>query len=86
MAEKTTALLQQALALSDRERAELASLLMDSLDTTMDQDAESAWDGEIARRIAELDAGTAQTIPWEQVRRKVSAKIRTHAVTTSRGV
>ena len=86
MAEKTTALLQQALALSDRERAELASLLMDSLDTTMDQDAESAWDGEIARRIAELDAGTAQTMGWEQVRRKVSAKIRTHAVTTSRGV
>lgn len=76
MTEKTTALLQQALALSDRERAELASLLMDSLDATVDEDAKSSWDREIARRVAELDAGTAQTIPWEQVRDKIAAKLR----------
>jgi putative addiction module component (TIGR02574 family) len=76
MTEKTTALLQQALTLSDRERAELASLLMDSRDATVDEDAESAWDREIAQRVAELDAGTAQTIPWEQVRDQIAAKLR----------
>jgi putative addiction module component (TIGR02574 family) len=76
MTEKTTALLQQALALSDQERAELASLLMDSLDATVDEDAKSSWDREIAQRVAELDAGTAPTIPWEQVRDKIAAKLR----------
>ena len=76
MTEKTSALLQEALTLSDRERAELASLLMDSLDATVDADAESQWDREIAQRVAELDARTAQTIPWEQVRDKIAAKLR----------
>lgn len=61
-------LLKHALTLSDKERAELASSLIESLDPTVDADAELAWQREIARRLAE--SGRVKTIPWEEVRRK----------------
>jgi len=38
-------------------------------------DAPRAWDDEIARRIEELDSGKAKTIPWDEVRRRVAAKL-----------
>lgn len=63
-------LLKHALTLSERERAELASSLIDSLDPTVDADAELAWQQEIARRLEEVDAGKVKTIPWDEVRRK----------------
>lgn len=68
-------LLQKALALSDEERAELAGSLIDSLDATVDEGAESAWNQEISRRIGELDSGKAKTVPWEEVQRRISAKL-----------
>ena len=34
------------------------------------------WNDEIARRIAELDLGKAKTIPWGEVRQRISAKLR----------
>ena len=63
-------LLKQALTLSDKERAELASSLIDSLDPTVDTDAEEAWQEEIARRLEEVDSGRVKTVPWDDVRRK----------------
>jgi hypothetical protein len=36
-------LLQKALALPDKERAELAGNLISSLDATVDQNADAAW-------------------------------------------
>lgn len=32
-----------------------------------DQDIEAAWSDEIKRRLAEIDAGTVELIPWEEV-------------------
>ena len=43
MSEKATALLKKALTLPEKERAELASSLIDSLDSTIDEDVEAAW-------------------------------------------
>ena len=63
-------LLKHALTLSERERAELASNLIDSLDPTVDADVELAWQEEIARRLEEVESGRVKTIPWEEVRRK----------------
>lgn len=63
-------LLKHALTLPDKERAELASSLIDSLDPTVDSDAEMAWQEEIARRLEEAESGRAKTVPWEEVRRK----------------
>ena len=68
-------LLQKALSLSEEERAELAGSLIESLDATVDQAAEAAWDEEIARRIKDLDSGKAKTIPWETVRSRISSKL-----------
>lgn len=60
----------QALQLSPRERGELIHRLIVSLDGEAQESAEviaKAWDEEIARRMAEIDAGTAVLIPHEQV-------------------
>ena len=65
----------EALRLSAAERAELAHSLVESLDGPVDQDAESAWDAEVARRLAEVDAGTAELIDREDMRRRMRARM-----------
>jgi putative addiction module component (TIGR02574 family) len=66
-------LLQKAMALPPEARAALASSLIESLDENVDEDAEAAWQQEIARRMDEVQAGTAKTVPWSEVRRKGQA-------------
>jgi len=34
-------------------------------------DAEQLWSVEIARRVKELDEGTARTVPWSEVQRQL---------------
>lgn len=52
-------------------RAALAGSLLESLDTEVDADAESAWAIEIERRLREIEAGTASTVSWDEVRRRI---------------
>ena len=54
-----------ALELSPEDRAQLAQRLLDSL--PRDQGVEAAWDEEIKRRVAELEAGTMATVPASEV-------------------
>lgn len=61
-------LLSNALDLSAPVRAEIAARLIASLDPDVDDDAEQAWAAEIDRRMAELNAGQVQMIPWNEVR------------------
>jgi putative addiction module component (TIGR02574 family) len=58
------------------EAAELAGSLLESLDVAHDDPAavEAAWNEEIARRIEELDSGKVETVPWEEVRRRISTQ------------
>jgi len=65
----------EALRLSEAERAELAHSLVESLDGPADQDAQSAWDAEIVRRLAEVDAGAAELIDREEMRRRMRARM-----------
>jgi len=65
-------LLDDALRLSDQDRAELAGLLIDSLDEGQDADVQAAWSEEIARRLEELDSGAVAPIPWAEVRRRLT--------------
>ena len=53
----TECILQDALALPEDQRAELATRLLQSLDRDVEPDAEEAWAVEIERRCATLDAG-----------------------------
>jgi putative addiction module component (TIGR02574 family) len=70
MTQETHDLLQKALALPENERAELAGNLLSSLDTTVDQDVDAAWQQEVARRLDEVQSGRVETIPWEEVQQK----------------
>lgn len=61
---------EQALRLPPKERGELIHRLIVSLDGEPEDSPEAiakAWDEEIARRVAEIDAGTAKLIPHEEV-------------------
>ena len=71
MTKPMAAVLADALRLDDDARAALAAELLASLDGPSDADAESAWNAEIERRIAAIEAGTIQLEPWEQVRRRI---------------
>jgi putative addiction module component (TIGR02574 family) len=75
MTERASELMQKALSLSEEERADLACSLIDSLDATVDEGAESAWEQEIAQRIADLDSGRAKTVSWEEVRGRITPKL-----------
>jgi putative addiction module component (TIGR02574 family) len=59
---------EKAVQLQERDRATLAGLLIETLDPASEADVEAAWSEEIRRRVAEVDAGTVELIPWEEVR------------------
>ena len=64
--------MNQALQLSESERLELAEALYESLEGPADADAEQAWSEEIARRTKELDAGSTQSMPWVEARKRIT--------------
>ena len=70
MTQEAHELLQKALALPENERAELAGNLIASLDATVDQDVDAAWQQEVARRRHDVQSGKVETIPWEEVQQK----------------
>nr|WP_225938705.1 addiction module protein [Kovacikia minuta] len=53
--------------LSVQERAELAYFLIHSLDEGEDEDVEINWDGELVRRMQEINNGTASGEPASKV-------------------
>jgi putative addiction module component (TIGR02574 family) len=71
MSKDVTALFRDASELSERDRATLAGLLIESLEADAEPDVEAAWSDEIKRRVADIDAGNVETIPWEEVRRRL---------------
>jgi len=69
-------LFKQACQLPEKDRAELAGLLLESLETEPDPGVEQAWAKEIERRVAELDSGAVKTVPWETVKAKLLGRLR----------
>lgn len=59
---------RSAMELPERDRSTLAGLLIETLDPVSEPDVEAAWSEEIKRRLSEIDAGTVELIPWEEVR------------------
>ena len=71
----------QALKLSAPDRDELIRALIASIDGESDDTPEAiarAWDEEIARRVADLEAGRTAGIPAEQVLAEIRAIIAGH--------
>lgn len=71
MAKSARELFEEAMGLDPKERATLMRLLVDSLDADSEEGAEAAWQAEIERRIAELDSGQVQAVPWEELRARL---------------
>jgi putative addiction module component (TIGR02574 family) len=69
----------EVLGLPAAERARLIRRLIASLDEEEDeepQEVERAWEEEIRRRMAEVEAGTAELIPTEEVFAELRARLR----------
>lgn len=71
MVEEARKIVEQALKMPARERAEIAQRLLESLDSQTDINVESAWQSEVEKRISELDSGKVSCIPWEEVRERL---------------
>ena len=73
MATELIQLIDEALALSDSDRATLASLLLKSLELEeeVDSDVEAAWAEEAERRWHEIESGGVKTIPWKDVKARL---------------
>jgi putative addiction module component (TIGR02574 family) len=60
---------KEASELSEKDRADLAGLLIESLKGEPDEGAPHG--PEIERRVAQLEAGNVKSIPWEEVRQRL---------------
>lgn len=67
----TERLLENALSLSEAERAEIVFRLLRSLDPGEEADVELAWAAEIERRCNAIDSGATQLLDWDEVSRNI---------------
>jgi hypothetical protein len=63
MMQEAQELLKKALALSEKERADLASTLIESLDDTVDENAEAAWQEGSSVASKKFDPGKRRRPP-----------------------
>jgi putative addiction module component (TIGR02574 family) len=71
MARSARELFEEAMRLDPEERATLMRLLIETLDAGSEEGVEDAWRIEIERRMAELDSGAVETVPWEELRARL---------------
>jgi putative addiction module component (TIGR02574 family) len=68
---------RELLKLSVQDRARAAKLLLDSLDDELeDQEAETLRAAELTRRARSVVDGTAELVDADEVRRRVTARLR----------
>ena len=76
MEQSAEAVLKEALTLAETDRAEIAGALLESLEPQRESaEVEAEWRREVASRVAALDAGEVETIPWEEVRDQLYARL-----------
>ena len=71
MSDAAENLLKKALSLDERDRASIAGALIESLHGEPEAGVGEAWEAEIKRRVAELDARSVETVPWSVVRERL---------------
>jgi putative addiction module component (TIGR02574 family) len=67
--------LSAAQRLPDDERLRLIDALWDSIPVEAEAPLPEEWIREIERRVAELDTGTAETLPWSRIRDEALARL-----------
>ena len=75
MTRKLQELYREATELSERDRAQLAGMLIETLDGEAEEGVEAAWAEEVERRVRQIEAGEVTLIPWEQVRAELFAGV-----------
>lgn len=87
MTAELQAVLAAAMALSNTERAELATILTDSLgeEGASEAEIEAAWIAEAQRRWEEIRSGRSKTVPLEEVTAKLRSKLESARARTSMG-
>ena len=76
MTEEASTILKKALALPPEARAAIADSLLESLEPSPpDKGVEQAWEEEIKRRVEDVDSGRVHLIPYEEVRRRLLARL-----------
>jgi putative addiction module component (TIGR02574 family) len=75
MSARLKELFEEASRLPETERASLAALLIESLESEWDTGVDAAWATEIERRVGELDRGDVDAIPWAQVRERLLSRL-----------
>lgn len=67
--------LSAAQELPEQDRMRLMEALWDSVPPDADATFSEEWKCEIERRAAGLDAGTAKTVPWSEIKNEALARI-----------
>jgi putative addiction module component (TIGR02574 family) len=67
--------LSAAQQLPEQDRLRLIDALWETVPAESEAPFSGEWAREIERRVAELDAGTAKTVPWSQIRDEVLGRI-----------
>lgn len=76
MTEKTREIITLALELELSERREVIAELVASLENESSGELDPEWSQEILRRLHEVEAGDAKTVPWSEVREGLLDKSR----------
>ncbi len=71
MSDAVEHLLKKALSLDEKDRASIAGALIESLHGEPEAGVDEAWEAEIKRRVADLDARSVETVPWSAVRERL---------------
>lgn len=71
MLARAKGLLSEALGLSEKDRADLASRLILSLHPHAEPDVEAAWAKEIDRRLDGFEERKASSRPWSSIKRSI---------------
>jgi hypothetical protein len=64
--------IESAKHLNSREKAMVAHCLISSLETRQDEGVDQAWCDLAQKRFAELASGEVNSLPWEEIKKKVS--------------
>jgi putative addiction module component (TIGR02574 family) len=67
--------LDDARQLPPEDRLKLIDALWESVPADLDLPLHPDWAPELERRVAAIEAGTAQTIPWAIIREEALARI-----------
>lgn len=70
-----SSVLNDARQLSEAEQLQLIAALWEMVPEDAELPLHEAWGPELERRVAAIEAGTAQTVPWETIRTEALARI-----------